>query len=96
MALSAEEKIFAIGVVTLVGWFWYSGRKQRMERERAAKTKAEQTPTEDVTGYPSIPRANIQRDYKIVMPSDMVASNVRQKAASLTARRYSVDPTKLV
>lgn len=95
MALSAEQKIFTVGVITLVGWLWYSRRRERMERERASKMQAAPTPTEDVTGYPTAPRANIQRDYKIVMPSDMIAPNVRQKAAMLTARRFSVDPSQL-
>lgn len=33
----------------------------------------------------------MNRNYKIVMPSDMINKKVREKADEITAKRYSVD-----
>lgn len=96
MALSAEQKILVIGAAAIVGWAWYSNRKDKMAKEAASAIKAPVNPPEDVTKSLSTPRADMVKDYKIVMPSDLVAPNVRQRAAMLTARRYSVDADKLM
>ena len=87
---NTESIIAVIGVVTLVGWFIYSRNKEKAERLRAGNTAAPETAANPV------PRRAFQERFKIVMPSDLVAPNVRQRAQELTERRFSVDTTKLV
>ena len=43
-----------------------------------------------------VPRKDMRREFRIVMPSDLVSTKVRQKSKELTNRRYAVDATKLV
>lgn len=85
--------ILLIGGAAILVWVIHN----RSKKASATKTMNQPvvTPPESVKSQ-VVPRQDIQRGYNIVMPSDIISPSVRQKADMLTARRYSIDKSKLV
>ena len=88
--MKTETLIFVIGVTTIAAWYLHN-------RGKADKQQTQGDPVVDPNANQNtVARRNVRENFKIVMPSDLVSTRVRQKAKELTNRRYAVDTSKLV
>jgi len=87
--MKTENLILVIGAAALLGWYCYNRGKGKTNE--VSNIQVPMSPEPDV-----VPRKDMRREFRIVMPSDLISTSVRQKAQQLTNRRYSVDTAKLV
>jgi hypothetical protein len=87
--MKTENWILLIGASAILGWYYYN--KGKGKTNQVSNTQVPMSPEPDV-----VPRKDMRREFRIVMPSDLISTSVRQKAQQLTNRRYAVDTAKLV
>lgn len=88
--MKTENWILLIGASAILGWYYYNKGKAKNTDVSNAQTPSPSSESDVV------PRKDMRRDFRIVMPSDLVSTRVRQKSEELTNRRYAVDTAKLV
>lgn len=81
---------FIAGLFVGYGLYYLWAKSNAKKAETITETIA-QVKEDEVKKY----SAPIQKKYNIVMPSDMVAKKVRQKAKQLTEGRYEMDLNKV-
>ena len=88
--MKTENWILLIGASAILGWYYYN----RGKAKNTAVSNAQTPPRSSESDV--VPRKDMRREFRIVMPSDLISTRVRQKAKELTNSRYAVDTAKLV
>lgn len=91
--MKAED--FLLGVLAgAVGYHLWSRMQDKKQSTSAMSDQvalAKQVVGEEAAKFNNV----VQKQYDILMPSDLISKKVRKRAKELTEGRYSIDPSKV-